>query len=364
MRIAWFRDTAPDLTDPLDDTASLIDELRATHEIDVIVETNAHDFVWQHILRPWDLCVFELDHTRAHQFVWAYLLNYPGVLMLRSTTVAPLRVPVLASRSVVGSNAAVAESLQGACPGAHVRYAPPCGGPKGSAPHNNQQSLAGLFHRESGADLLHKQRGADPSGPRATAFAVFDRRERDVIGRAVQRARDAGAVFDVLNADAEPEMIADCDVVIALGWPPFHAAPTAILAGMAAGKAVVTMEMDATAAWPAVDPQTWRPRGLGITDAPIAVTIDPRDEEHSLMLALRRLSSDAPLRQRLGDAGHAWWTAHATPAHAAGAWTPILQEALTLAPPPRPDDWPSQFGADGTELARAILSEFGLTTRI
>ncbi len=343
MRIAWFRDTALDLTDPLDDTASLIDELRAMHEIDVITESRAHDFVWQHILRPWDLCVFELDHTRAHQFVWAYLLNYPGVLMLRSTNVAPLRVPVLASRSVVVSNAALAESLQRACPAAHVRYAPPSGGPTGSAPHNNQQ------------------RGADPGGPRSTKFAVFDRRERGVVGRAVQRARDAGAVFDVLEEDAKPNTLADCDVVIALGWPPLHAAPTAMLAGMAAGKAVVTMEMDATAGWPAVDPQTWRPRGIGIKDAPIAVTIDPRDEEHSLMLALRRLSSDAPLRQQLGDAGHAWWKAHATPAHAAAAWTQILQEALTLAPPLRPDDWPSQFGADGTELAREILNEFGLS---
>ena len=323
----------------------------------MIVESRAHDFVWQHILRPWDLCVFELDHTRTHQFVWAYLLNYPGVLVLRSTNVAPLRVPVLASRSVVVSNAALAESLQGAFPAAHVRYAPPCGGLTGSAPHNNQQS---------GADLSHRQSGADPSGPRPTKFAVFNHRERggDVVGRAVQRARDAGAVFDVLKADAEPNVVADCDVVIALGWPPFHAAPTAVLAGMAAGKAVVTMEMDATAGWPAVDPQTWRPRGLAIKDAPIAVTIDPRDEEHSLMLALRRLSSDAALREQLGDAGHAWWKAHATPAHAAAAWTQILQEALRLAPPPRPHDWPSQFGADGTELARAILSEFGLTTRI
>ena len=305
----------------------------------MITEGRAHDFVWQHILRPWDLCVFELDHTRAHQFVWAYLLNYPGVLMLRSTNVATLRVPVLASRSVVVSNAALAESLQGAFPAAYVRYAPPS------------------------ASARRSREAAKAAGPRSTKFAVFDRRERDVVGRAVQRARDAGAVFDVLEADAEPNTLADCDVVIAFGWPPFHAAPTAVLAGMAAGKAVVTMEMDATAGWPAVDPQTWRPRGLGIKDAPIAVTIDPRDEEHSLMLALRRLWSDAPLRQQLGDAGHAWWKAHATPAHAAAAWTQILQEALTLAPP-RPDDWPPQFGADGTELAREILSEFGLTTRI
>ena len=58
---------------------------------------------------------------------------------------------------------------------------------------------------------------------------------------------------------------------------------------MAAGKAVITIETEATAEWPAIDPQTWRPRGLAVNDAPIAVTVDPRDEEHSLMLAIRRL---------------------------------------------------------------------------
>src|SRR5438034_1152015 len=75
-------------------------------------------------------------------------------------------------------------------------------------------------------------------------------------------------------------------------------------------------------------------------------------------------SIDAALREQLGRAGHAWWQRHATPAHAAAAWSQILQEAATLAPPPRPDDWPAQLGADGTELARAILGEFGLTSDV
>ena len=195
-----------------------------------------------------------------------------------------------------------------------------------------------------------------------TKFAVFDRRDDGIVNRAFQRAGNAGAVFDVLKGDAEPSVLTRCDVAIAPGWPPYHGPPTAVLAALAAGKAVVTMEMEATAEWPAIDPQTWRRRGLSVKDAPIAVTIDPRDEEHSLMLAVRRLSSDAALREQLGRAGHAWWQQNATPAHAAAAWTQILQEAATLAPPPRPGDWPTEFGADGTELARAILSEFGLAT--
>jgi len=335
VRIAWFRATAADASDPLDDTTPLVDELRRAHDIDFVDERAAHDFVWRHFLRPWDLCVYELDHSRAHEFVWAYLINYPGVVMLRSTDIAHLRVPLFASRCVVTSTIAAAERLRARYPEVHVRAAPASSKPIAPAAHNG--------------------------GP--ARFAVFDDRTRDkaVIERAIQRARDAGATFEVLKP--EPGVLSACDVVIAPGWPPSHQTPAAILAGMAAGKAVVTMEMDAGAEWPAMDPQTWRPRGVALSDSPIAVTIDPRDEEHSLMLAIRRLSSDAALRERLGDAAHAWWKRHATPAHAAAAWNQILEEALRLSPPPRPDNWPKQFAEDGTELTREILNDFGVTWR-
>jgi len=197
-------------------------------------------------------------------------------------------------------------------------------------------------------------------------FAVYDRRPRGghLIDRAFERARSAGATFDILERDSSSSMLARSDVVIAPAWPPFHSSPTPLLAAMAAGKAVITIETEATAEWPAIDPQTWRPRGLAVTDAPIAVTVDPRDEEHSLMLAIRKLSADATLRDRLGRAAREWWEAHATPAQAASAWAAILQEATTLSPPQRPDDWPRQFCADGTELARDIRSEFGVAVDI
>jgi hypothetical protein len=76
---------------------------------------------------------------------------------------------------------------------------------------------------------------------------------------------------------------------------------------MAAGKPVIVFETLVTAGWAALDPQTWQPRGFGRESAdPVAVSIDPRDEEHSLMLAIQRLSSDPGLRARLADAAQAW----------------------------------------------------------
>jgi len=337
LRIAWFRHLHTDSTDPLDGTAVLIDELRLTHDIDVVVERDAHDFVWQQWQRPWDLCVFELDNTGAHQFIWGYLPNYPGVVVLHSIDVANLRVAVLGSRAAVVADPGLAERLQARFPGSNVRYTPP-------------------FARRAGSEA--------PASTRSVKFAVYDRRARGrrLIARAFERARNAGATFDVLEGEATPDVFERADVVIAPAWPPFHAPLTPLLAAMAAGKPVITMETEATAEWAAIDPQTWRPRGLAVAEPPVAVTVDPRDEEHSLMLAIRKLSADAALRGQLGRAARAWSEAHATLAQAASAWAAILREATTLSPPPRPRDWPAPFVVDGTELARDIRAEFGLTT--
>jgi hypothetical protein len=125
------------------------------------------------------------------------------------------------------------------------------------------------------------------------------------------------------------------------------------LAGLAAGKAVVVLETEATADWPALNPQTWRPRGSPDA-APIVVSLDPRDEQHSLMLAMTRLETDKALREDLGAAAREWWASHATVEHAVAAWKPILQEAMTLPAP-------AVAAKDGTERARDILAAFGVS---
>lgn len=153
-------------------------------------------------------------------------------------------------------------------------------------------------------------------------------------------------------------VLREADIILAMRWPMFGEPEIAALAGMAAARAVVVMETEVTADWPAYDPQTWRPRGIAAA-APIVVSIDPRDEEHSLMIAMRDLSRDRVLREQLGTAAREWWQSHATVQHAVDGWQPILAEARTLAPPPRPADWPPHLSADGTEEARAILRETG-----
>ena len=142
------------------------------------------------------------------------------------------------------------------------------------------------------------------------------------------------------------------DVVTAMRWPAGDEPDVAALSGMAAGQPVITFEMESTADWPALDPQTWRPRGR-FDGPPIAVTIDPRDETHSRNLAITRLSRDAALRKELGTAAQAWWRSNATIERAVAAWTAILTEAAAL---PRPARGPA---ADGSRSARGILAEIG-----
>jgi hypothetical protein len=136
-------------------------------------------------------------------------------------------------------------------------------------------------------------------------FAALPPARADVLRRALARACDAGASAE-LAPDGPPERVmGEADVIVSLPWPATGEAHNSTLAAMAARKAVIVLETTSTAEWPALDPQTWQPRGFS-ADAPIVVSLDPRDEEHSLVLAIQRLSSDHDLRARLGEAAFAW----------------------------------------------------------
>jgi hypothetical protein len=158
-------------------------------------------------------------------------------------------------------------------------------------------------------------------------------------------------------------------VITALSWPPDGAALTHAMAGFAAGRAVIVFDSPETADWPSLDPQNWEPRdplalrGFAASarhaadEEPICVSIDPRDEAHSLRLALRRLDGDPALRERLGAAAQTWWREHATVEMAANGFEVLLQEAR---------DTPDPIGLDaddGTSLARRLLGEFDFGPR-
>ena len=140
-------------------------------------------------------------------------------------------------------------------------------------------------------------------------FAALPAPRADVLDRALARACAAGASAVAAGDGTLDRALQEADVIVSLAWPPTGEAHAPALAAMAARKPVIVLETTLTAEWPALDPQTWGRRGF-TSDAPIVVSLDPRDEEHSLVLAIQRLSSDPGLRARLAAAAFAWATMH------------------------------------------------------
>jgi hypothetical protein len=388
MKVAWFRPNRPDVPNhwggDFDDLAAVIDALAPTHSVEVVDARHAHDFVWQWARGAFDLCVYELDNTPAHQYLWPYLLHYPGVLALRTSTVHdsraaalirerrhddyaaeiafaegprrleppwhlargawPMwRIPVLASRLTAVADEGLAGTIRRACPEARVAWAP-----------------TGVPGPEPALPIEH---GAlAPESP--LRLGVADAASVALVERAAARARRAGAAVQIVGHHDPVRLVHEADVIVDTRWPTLGRPLSTAVLGAAAGRVVIVAETESTAGWPALDPQTWQGRAVaaaGGSDEPaMAISIDPRDEEHSLMLALTRVASDGALRRALGTAARAWWVRQGTVAHAVAAWRVILDEAVALDAAPRPPGWPRHLDDDGSRLATALLAELGV----
>jgi len=362
MRLAWCR-IATDLSCRIDDTAALVDELRSNHDITLVDARAMHDLVRLSFRHPFDLHVYELADTDDDEVLWPYVMHYPGIVRLRSTSLHHSRAasllrqrrgcdrdaevafgrgdlsaaPILASRLVVVADDYRAAALQRAYPNARIRVAP-------------------IGIREAGK----REGGKGPGGNVAPLrVGVLGHPLRHTIVGAVQRASETGAPIDLITDTSPDRVLDDSDIVLHLPWPANDDLTPAI-AALAASRPLVIIEDESSAGWPLLDPQTWQPRGFDSGATPIAISIDPRDEEHSLALALRRLTRDAALRTQLAEAGATWWTQRATLAHATAAWEAILHEAVTQDAPAHPPGWPPHLTADGTERARELLGEFAV----
>lgn len=354
MKLAWFTPRGAGAAADGFEAAALIEALRTDHTIEVFDAARAHDFVWMQARTPFDLCVYDLDDSPAHEYVWAYVCHYPGLVRLpgerlRTSRLAirlrdaraqvtgtmptgpaldALHAVVMHARLCVVPDAAQADLLADRYPGARFREAPIGAPPVEGPPLASPPVRVGIA-----------------PGPRATA--ALD---------AVRRARDLGAPLVASEHTSLADLAGQSHIVVALEWPP-TGIPLAGTLGMAAGRAVVMLETESTSALPCLDPQTWQPRGSGVHPA-AAITLDPRDESHSLVLALGRLGTDAALRGRLGTAARGWWSAHGTLASSAAIWRAAIADAAQSDPPPGVSRGIGRL-ADGSERARTILADIG-----
>ena len=116
-RLAWFSPMPPARTGVAACSADVIRGLQREHEIDVYVDEplaalarasarpggvdsgieswSAHDFLWRHRLRPYDLTVYQLGNSSAHDYLWPYLFRFPGLTVLHDARLHHARAAAL-----------------------------------------------------------------------------------------------------------------------------------------------------------------------------------------------------------------------------------------------------------------------------
>jgi hypothetical protein len=154
--------------------------------------------------------------------------------------------------------------------------------------------------------------------------------------------------------------LAIADVVSCLRWPSARETSASWLRAIAAGRATIVTDLAQQAGVPTLDPRSWTILDAtpGQTARPaVAVSIDVLDEDHSLTLALKRLTADRALRQQLGAAAEAYWRTNHTVSQMVEDYEVVLPRAARHNPPAV--DLPAHLRTDGLEHTRALLAEFG-----
>jgi glycosyltransferase involved in cell wall biosynthesis len=440
MTVAWFSPLPPSTSGIAAYSAEVLPALRARGvDVDAFSESNAHDFVWRHRRRAYDLTVYQMGNASCHDFMWAYLFRYPGMVVLHDAQLhqaralyltkrwlprrddyvaefranhpqAPphiaelvtmgamrgtlyqhwplVRLVVESARLVVVHNARLAAGLREAYPSARIQ----------SLAMGVADAAAGMADGENGTrQTREKLLAIHRIPPDAVVLAAFGgvtpekripRLLRALSVVVATRPRlhflivgEAAAHYDV-RADAErwgvadrvhvtgfvpdavlPQYLHAADICACLRWPTNRETSASWLRCLSAARTTLITDLAQLGDVPTLDPRGWRLlHTSGGSVAPVAVSIDLLDEDHSLHLALERLASDTRLRDEIGQAARAYWAAHHQLAPMAAAYAELLDEAHCL-PSPRVS-LPPHLVNDGTRAARALLADVGLSSPV
>ena len=427
MRIAWFTPLSPARSGLAVHTADVLSALRTDFHIDVFVDDGddaalagrarpaevcpAHDFIWRHARRPYDVTVYDVANTASHTYMWGYAVRYPGLSILHDVVLHHSRAAHLLRRNRLddyraelrfdgaGNAADVCELARAAIP--HLLAEWPLLGPIVAASRRSAVCDAGAADvlrrrypdaridilRFGATDLLPETRR--PAAPEPLVFGVCAPtaaiRRLDTILDAFARLPPAPATrLRVLHPVVEPEAatsridalgladrvtatpaadpdaaVAASDVCICLSWPPAGETTPLWIRCLAAGKPTIVSARSGPVDAPLVDPRTWRHRN-GAPEEGVAVAVDPTAEADTLTLAMRRLAADVELRAALGVRARRYWEQqHGGAAMAEDYRCAIRTAAVT--PRPDPDSLPTHLRADGLEHARAISARLGAT---
>ena len=174
--------------------------------------------------------------------------------------------------------------------------------------------------------------------------------------------RDRVTITGYIETSEMPEYIAAADVCLCLRWPSARETSASWLRCLAASRPTLVTDLVQLANVPAYDPRSWSVAGYnagrdeqGRPVHPACVAIDILDEDHSLILAIKKLTADPGIQQELQRGARALWESRFT----LDAMVAGYQEALRdAAQHPAPEcTLPPHLLANGTGLTRALLSE-------
>lgn len=152
--------------------------------------------------------------------------------------------------------------------------------------------------------------------------------------------------FPSLAADDFDRSIAACDVTLNLRWPSALETSGPWVRSLAMSRASVILDLPHQGHLPVLDPRTWKRHAptddleAGADARAIAVAIDVADLDHSLRIAMRRLATDAALRDRLGGQARRWWEREHTVARMVGDYEQAIARAASAPAPAASPDWP------------------------
>ena len=142
------------------------------------------------------------------------------------------------------------------------------------------------------------------------------------------------SVTGCIPPDELPAHLAATDVGVSLCWPPTRAIAASWLRCLAAGIPTIVTDLVHASDVPALDPNDWMVAGRppahdlqGHSNDPVGVTIDIRDEDHLLTLAVARLAGDHALRAELGGAARRLWKTRFTLDRMAAGYDRIIERA-------------------------------------
>ena len=174
----------------------------------------------------------------------------------------------------------------------------------------------------------------------------------------------------IVTGQVPHEELADylsaADVCLCLRWPTSRETSAVWLRCLAAGRATVVTDLAHMVDIPALDPRNWKlayaPSAIERETLeptrvdPVCVSIDILDEDHSLLLALRRLAEDARLRATLAKNAGELWKARFTLERMADGYDRAIAATIAAGQKGASETAvPQHLIADGSERAISLL---------